>query len=84
MMPGRNFLAWHRQFILQLERRLQVVHPKWRASLRLQRWVTSTNEIASHVVPTNIRPHNCAQKLDHNAVDDYSCGVVGGLVSHKS
>jgi Common central domain of tyrosinase len=26
-MVGRNFLAWHRQFLVQLERRLQVVRP---------------------------------------------------------
>ncbi len=26
-MPGRNFLAWHRQYLLQIERRLQVVDP---------------------------------------------------------
>jgi tyrosinase len=26
-MVGRNFLAWHRQYLVQLERRLQVVRP---------------------------------------------------------
>ncbi len=26
-MPGYNFLAWHRRFILRLEQRLQKVHP---------------------------------------------------------
>src|SRR5437899_3156791 len=36
MMPGRNFLAWHRQFLLKLEQRLQKVHanvtiPYWDA-----------------------------------------------------
>lgn len=27
MMRGRNFLSWHRQFVLRMERRLQKVHP---------------------------------------------------------
>jgi len=27
MMRGRNFLSWHRQFVLRLELRLQKVHP---------------------------------------------------------
>jgi tyrosinase len=27
MMKGRNFLAWHRRFVLKLEQRLQKVHP---------------------------------------------------------
>jgi tyrosinase len=36
MMPGRNFLAWHRRFVLQLEDRLRKVHssitiPFWNA-----------------------------------------------------
>ena len=26
-MPGTNFLAWHRRFLLQMEHRLQKVHP---------------------------------------------------------
>ena len=26
-MPGTNFLAWHRQFVLRMEHRLQQVHP---------------------------------------------------------
>jgi tyrosinase len=36
MMPGRNFLAWHRRFVLQMENRLRKVHstitiPYWNA-----------------------------------------------------
>ena len=27
MGVGRNFLAWHRQYLVQFEKRLQVVHP---------------------------------------------------------
>ncbi len=27
MMIGKNFLAWHRRYLLQLERRLQQVDP---------------------------------------------------------
>src|SRR5258706_3430568 len=34
MMRGRNFLAWHRRFILRLEQRLQQVH----ATVSLPYW----------------------------------------------
>jgi tyrosinase len=39
MMPGHNFLAWHRRFILRLESRLRKVH----ATVTLPHWDAVTN-----------------------------------------
>jgi tyrosinase len=43
MMPGRNFLAWHRRFVLQMESRLRKVH----ASLTMPYW----NAIEDRAIP---------------------------------
>src|SRR5438067_2252592 len=44
MMPGRNFLPWHRQFVLQLEKRLQATAPAGATAVTVPYWDWMTDQ----------------------------------------
>ncbi|SRR5260221_7454676 len=76
MMPGRNFLAWHRQFILQFERRLQVVHPNvtlpyWNAIVdrKIPKPLDAPALLSSWGVTRNWDPTQLATQADLNAAN---------------
>jgi hypothetical protein len=51
-MIGRNFLAWHRQYVVQLERRLERLRPN--VTIPYWDW-TRDREIPEALTPTRLR-----------------------------
>jgi hypothetical protein len=78
MMRGRNFLSWHRQFVLRLELRLQKVHanvtiPYWDAvtDRRIPKPLDDATLLASWGVTRNWNPSLLPHKSDVTALNGF-------------
>ena len=79
MMPGTNFLAWHRRLLLKFEQRLRKVHstialPYWDpiASPVIPARLTSPALLASWSVVRNFKPAKLPTQGDMNALHSFT------------
>jgi tyrosinase len=86
MMPGRNFLAWHRRFVLKMENRLRKVHksitiPYWDAihDRNIPAALDKATLVASWSITRHWKPAILASEADLDAAN-----AMGTFLSFQS